>query len=103
MTIPLMWAGRTESSHSDQGPPYQCSFSEMRDQCTWTAYSLDHDDQEDTEHDVNSRLSCTLSGDDSDRLCATFKSLSIFGLDDDYFFANSRANTNGRRINPQSM
>ncbi len=99
MTILVMRIGMTESSHSNPGPPYQCSFSEMKDQCSQTSYSLDYDGQEDDKHDADSRLSYSLSGHDSNRFCATFKSLTIFGGVDGYYLANSRSDVYGEPVN----
>lgn len=103
MTILVMRTGVTESSHSNPGPPYQCSFSEMRDQCSLITYSLDYEGQKDDKHDADSRLSCSLSGHESNRFCATFKSLTIFGGEDGYYLANSRSNVYGKPVNPLSL
>lgn len=99
MTVFVMFLGRTESFHSDPGPPYQCSFSEIRGRCSQTAYSLNYDGQKDVEHDVNSLLSCSLSGHKSNKFCATFKSLTISWEGNGYYLANSRSNIYGELIN----
>lgn len=104
MTVFVMFLGSDESCHSILGPPHECSFTVLGSQ--WeTAVCLTGVDWKEIHNDIEGG-SCSVSGDSSNNLRATCKSLSLLApirRTENRFLTNSRTSANGDLIHLLSL